>query len=70
VTTVFAGQIVGIREVDHQIWLVSFLDDLSRRVWEITSNNAPEPRATAVAMAEFPTLALEVSRTNTRVNLP
>jgi hypothetical protein len=23
---VFAGQIVGIREVDDQIWLVSFLD--------------------------------------------
>ena len=25
-TTVFAGQIVGIREVDNQIWLVSFMD--------------------------------------------
>ena len=25
-STVFAGQIVGIREVDNQIWLVSFLD--------------------------------------------
>jgi len=23
---VFAGQIVGIREVDDQIWLVSFID--------------------------------------------
>ena len=23
---VFAGQIVGIREVDDQVWLVSFLD--------------------------------------------
>ena len=23
---VFAGQLVGIREVDDQIWLVSFLD--------------------------------------------
>jgi putative transposase len=23
---VFAGEIVGIREVDDQIWLVSFLD--------------------------------------------
>jgi len=25
-STVFAGQTVGIREVDDQIWLVSFLD--------------------------------------------
>ena len=25
-STVFAGQVVGIREVDEQIWLVSFLD--------------------------------------------
>ena len=25
-STVFAGQIVGIREVDDQVWLVSFLD--------------------------------------------
>lgn len=24
-STVFAGQLVGIREIDHQIWLVSFL---------------------------------------------
>jgi hypothetical protein len=24
-STVFAGQLVGIREVDDQIWLVSFL---------------------------------------------
>jgi putative transposase len=24
--TVFAGQIVGLREVDDQVWLVSFLD--------------------------------------------
>jgi putative transposase len=26
-STVFAGQVVGIREVDDQIWLVSFMDD-------------------------------------------
>ena len=25
-STVFAGQMVGLREVDDQIWLVSFLD--------------------------------------------
>ena len=25
-STVFAGQLVGIREVDDQVWLVSFLD--------------------------------------------
>ncbi len=25
-STVFAGQMVGIREVDNQIWLVSFMD--------------------------------------------
>ena len=25
-STVFAGQLVGIREVDDQIWLVSFLN--------------------------------------------
>ena len=25
-STVFAGQIVGLREVEDQIWLVSFLD--------------------------------------------
>lgn len=25
-STVFAGQLVGIREIDHQIWLVSFLN--------------------------------------------
>ena len=25
-STVFAGQIVGIREVDDQIWMVSFLN--------------------------------------------
>jgi hypothetical protein len=25
-STVFAGQLVGIREVEDQIWLVSFLD--------------------------------------------
>jgi putative transposase len=25
-STVFAGQIVGIREVEDQVWLVSFLD--------------------------------------------
>jgi putative transposase len=25
-STVFAGQVVGIREVDDQVWLVSFLD--------------------------------------------
>jgi hypothetical protein len=25
-STVFAGQTVGIREIDDQVWLVSFLD--------------------------------------------
>ena len=25
-STVFAGQVVGIREVDDKIWLVSFMD--------------------------------------------
>jgi putative transposase len=25
-STVFAGQVIGIREVDNQIWLVSFMD--------------------------------------------
>ena len=25
-STVFAGQLVGIREVEDQVWLVSFLD--------------------------------------------
>jgi putative transposase len=25
-STVFAGQLVGIREVEKQVWLVSFLD--------------------------------------------
>jgi putative transposase len=25
-STVFAGQVVGIREVEDQVWLVSFLD--------------------------------------------
>ena len=25
-STVFAGELVGLREVDDQVWLVSFLD--------------------------------------------
>jgi hypothetical protein len=27
-STVFAGQAVGIKEVQNDIWLVSFMDDL------------------------------------------
>ena len=33
-STVFAGQVIGIREVEDQIWLVSFMD--ARRLHSLT----------------------------------
>jgi hypothetical protein len=46
---VFAGQLLGIREVDHQIWLVSFLnydlgffDEVEGRVELATNPFLPE----------------------------
>jgi len=43
-STVFAGQAIGIKEVHHDIWLVSFMDydlgyfDLETRVLEPLEN--------------------------------
>jgi putative transposase len=43
-STVFAGQIVGLREVDDQIWLVSFLNyDLGFDTQNDRVEPAPNP---------------------------